>query len=466
MAKIFISYSRNDKEKVNDLSEDLVLLGHTVWFDQHLEGGQTWWDEIIAQILGTNYFVFILSQYSINSVACKKEFQYAVDLNKTIIPIQISGKNVPINLLPQELSTLQIVPYNSENKNSILRIAKIFFETVPTTKLPDNLPKPPEIPISYLGGIATEIDSSESLPFEKQSAFFIDIKKSLSDPLLENDAFTLLSRLRSRRDIFATIADEIDTLLISEKSKTETILDKTKKKTITINNNNYNVKKSTSILLGSIFVFLVVLILLTGMFKGSTYFSTKTKVSERNIQVEELLIPMLNQKLRPPSGQNNIYVSYLTFMDPTTGTSLLQTEVGSLLDNAISDALTFSNQTYNYIKHNEPGHIIKNTDNNMNTLVNITFDPNLTKGEKISKIINILMKPNNVDIILTGQYIDKGNTIDVRPLVIVASEQKVVTKVAQIKKDQFICNDQYVKTLCQDAHEEIAKLVKELLEAL
>ena len=207
-------------------------------------------------------------------------------------------------------------------------------------------------------------------------------------------------------------------------------------------------------------------------------FSTKTQVTERNKDERksntfqnEKLTSMINRKIKPLSGPNIIYVSHLSFMEPTTGSSLFKTELGSLLNYAIVDGinLLFSKQTDSIIKHNEPDHMINDTDNNLNTLVNIIFDPNLTKSEKITKIIKEMMIPNNIDVIITGQYIDKGSEIDVRPLIIDSFDQKVVTKVAVFPKNQFICknpNNQNVMTLCQSAHDEISVLVKELLETL
>ena len=50
MSAIFISYNRDDESTVSALAEDLRRLGHTVWFDQELIGGQTWWNQILAKV--------------------------------------------------------------------------------------------------------------------------------------------------------------------------------------------------------------------------------------------------------------------------------------------------------------------------------------------------------------------------------------------------------------------------------
>jgi hypothetical protein len=44
MSKIFISYSRESEAKAKSLVDDFESLGHDVWFDRELSGGQAWWD--------------------------------------------------------------------------------------------------------------------------------------------------------------------------------------------------------------------------------------------------------------------------------------------------------------------------------------------------------------------------------------------------------------------------------------
>jgi hypothetical protein len=48
MSKIFISYSRASEAMARTLVNDLQNLAHDVWFYQELNGGQAWWDQIVA----------------------------------------------------------------------------------------------------------------------------------------------------------------------------------------------------------------------------------------------------------------------------------------------------------------------------------------------------------------------------------------------------------------------------------
>lgn len=50
MSAIFISYSRHSEAIARTLANDIEELGHTVWFDQELSGGQAWWNQILTRI--------------------------------------------------------------------------------------------------------------------------------------------------------------------------------------------------------------------------------------------------------------------------------------------------------------------------------------------------------------------------------------------------------------------------------
>ncbi|MGE0825800.1 MAG: TIR domain-containing protein [Candidatus Binatia bacterium] len=214
MANIFISYSRHSEAIVKPLVDDIETLGHTVWFDQQLTGGQTWWDQILTKIRDCEVFVFVLDPKALNSVACQDEYSYAAALGKPILPVLVA-EGMSTNLLPPALSQIQFVDYRKQDRSDVLRLARALNTVPPLKPLPDPLPPPPDVPISYLGRLAQQIETSATLDYEKQSALVTDLKRSLRDPEIAKDALALLERLRKRRDLFAAIADEINELLES-----------------------------------------------------------------------------------------------------------------------------------------------------------------------------------------------------------------------------------------------------------
>src|ERR1700674_5155786 len=117
MANVFISYNRKSRVIVESLAQDLDALGETVWFDEDLSGGQAWWNEILTRIRRCDLFVFVLDPESLNSEACKSEYQYAADLGKPILPILVSDR-VSAGLLPPALCQIQFVDYREQDRKA------------------------------------------------------------------------------------------------------------------------------------------------------------------------------------------------------------------------------------------------------------------------------------------------------------------------------------------------------------
>lgn len=227
--KVFVSYSRHDKKEVQQIINDCKSLGHSVWFDQELSGGQSWWDRIIREIQECDLFVFVLSQQSTNSAACTLEYNYAHQLNKRILPVLVS--EVSINLLPPALNKIQYVDYRKSEREAVLDFVKALNSLPPAQEMPDPLPAPPEVPISYLGNLKAEIEADKNLSFEEQSALLFKLKERLKHKNEEKDVHELLRRLKDRDELFFKIAQQIDTILEKDpavsarppKPKTETV---------------------------------------------------------------------------------------------------------------------------------------------------------------------------------------------------------------------------------------------------
>ena len=211
MSNIFISYQRDSQAFVEVLAKDVRDLGHRVWFDQALSGSQYWWDQILAEVRKCDVFVFALTQEALESTACKREYGYAEQIGKPLLPILLA-EGVSINLLPLGLSKIQYVDYRTQDRDAAFRLARAL-NTVPLpAPLPDPLPAPPDVPISPLVTINAQIEQSD-LSQEKQSFLVLELKKIYRDPETAADARTLLEKLGRHSNLIANIRDEIDEVL-------------------------------------------------------------------------------------------------------------------------------------------------------------------------------------------------------------------------------------------------------------
>jgi hypothetical protein len=209
--QIFISYSSKNRDLVKTLAADLKAMGHNVWFDGELSGGQLWWDNILGQIRACDLFVAALTTQFMASEPCKLERDYAHALDKNILPLLLA-EGVRVNLLPPELSLLHFVDYRNPNDKMAAIALSRALDSLPAPKpLPANLPLPPAPPINSLGVLTTRV-TARTLDFEEQSSLLIEIKALLNDASFHDDALELLHMLHGRGDLFAAIANEIDTV--------------------------------------------------------------------------------------------------------------------------------------------------------------------------------------------------------------------------------------------------------------
>ncbi len=150
--KIFISYAHEQREKVDQLEQILVNLGHSVWFDKQLVGGTPWWDEILEQIRNCDVFLYAMSQESSVSDACKSERDYAAALKKPILPIKLDKSNgsgtrtqkIQHIEFPDSTNEASLLFLSNQISRSLVHINKILnSEENQQYKPPYPLPEPP-----------------------------------------------------------------------------------------------------------------------------------------------------------------------------------------------------------------------------------------------------------------------------------------------------------------------------------
>jgi hypothetical protein len=141
--KVFISYRSTEGLAADALINVIQELGdYEVWYDQALQGGQKWWDEIIRQIELADVVILALSGAYLASEPCKREREYADQLGKAVIPVQIDP-DLDFNRLDAVLKATQMVRYHPYARDKDrLATALAGAESPP---LPDNrqAPSPP-----------------------------------------------------------------------------------------------------------------------------------------------------------------------------------------------------------------------------------------------------------------------------------------------------------------------------------
>ncbi len=209
MTNLFISYSSEDKSQVVDIVDDLESLGHKIWFDNELIGGQSWWDRILREIESCDFYLCALSGSYLKSDACKRELSYAVSLGKTIIPLKITA-DYDNRFLPPELAKLQITDVESGNKKGVLALIKAINIASPSPVVPDPLPTPPEIPVSYISELLATISAAEPLNQDQQASIFFKLRDHFRTSGDADGVLQALHKLEARKDLLASIGREVD----------------------------------------------------------------------------------------------------------------------------------------------------------------------------------------------------------------------------------------------------------------
>lgn len=95
MAKIFISYSREDLERAKALSEAIARFGHDVWWDRHIQGGSRFANEIDRALKEAGVVIVLWSESSIASAWVQDEAAEGRDTGR-LVPVSLDASKPPL----------------------------------------------------------------------------------------------------------------------------------------------------------------------------------------------------------------------------------------------------------------------------------------------------------------------------------------------------------------------------------
>lgn len=95
MSGIFLSYSREDRDRVAPLVEFLESKGLSVWWDRNIQPGDSFEELIDEQILKASCVIVVWSHTSINSRWVKNEALEGQDRN-ILVPVMIDDVRIPV----------------------------------------------------------------------------------------------------------------------------------------------------------------------------------------------------------------------------------------------------------------------------------------------------------------------------------------------------------------------------------
>ncbi len=149
--KLFISYSRDDLGWVFQLWAALRdKARYEVWLDQRTHAGARWWSTILTHLAESDCIVYVMTPHAIESPYCREELNYALALNKPIVPLMLKPCDYPTRLAEIQYYSIDQTDSISETLVQILPAfgeIKLDLRTTDKYKPPDPLPTPPPDPL-------------------------------------------------------------------------------------------------------------------------------------------------------------------------------------------------------------------------------------------------------------------------------------------------------------------------------
>ncbi len=208
--QIFISYSSKSRPLVIRLAKDLGDMGHQVWYDQSLTGGQNWWATILENIRACDVFMIAVTEPYMDSKPCQLEYEYAFALKRAVVPVTLDKVN--IRLLPKVIQELQLVEYAKVNEKAKMSLVKTLTRLPAIQPLPNPLPPEPDAPLSPLAELHEQIRKPR-LGAKNQWDIVNRLRDFMRNPADADDAKTLLRELLQRDDLLLKVANEINVIL-------------------------------------------------------------------------------------------------------------------------------------------------------------------------------------------------------------------------------------------------------------
>ncbi len=124
-ADVFISYSREDKDRVIDLAQKLREAGVSLWIDQGgIDGAAMWSEEIVNALENSKVLMLMVSEKAVTSHNVVKEVTIASERKGHILPVHLEPTRIPQGL-KYPLAGIQHIEYFAatpeEATKSILR---------------------------------------------------------------------------------------------------------------------------------------------------------------------------------------------------------------------------------------------------------------------------------------------------------------------------------------------------------
>jgi adenylate cyclase len=210
VARVFLSYAREDADAAKQLAHVIEGAGHEVWWDRHLHGGSQFATEIDKALKNAEAVIVLWTDASVNSAWVQDEAAEGRDTGR-LVPISLNGCRPPLGF--RQFHTVDVGAWNGQgNPDHLDDLLEGISKTAATESPPEPSGKSAEAPAQPTTSICV-------LPFvnmsgEPEQEYFSDgISEDIITDLSNVSALSVVARNTS----FTFKGQSIDVKDVAEK---------------------------------------------------------------------------------------------------------------------------------------------------------------------------------------------------------------------------------------------------------
>lgn len=146
--RLFVSYSHDDQAWVYDFWRALQeQTNYHIWLDRRLVPASDWWQTILQNIEECDCLIAVLTPRALESMFCAAELDYALALNKPILPLLLKQCDYPdkLNLRHIQYEYIGGVPMDRVLLRVTFALGELRMKVASGTYPPQHAPRP-EVP--------------------------------------------------------------------------------------------------------------------------------------------------------------------------------------------------------------------------------------------------------------------------------------------------------------------------------
>jgi adenylate cyclase len=213
MAKVFLSYAREDVDSAKPLAECLGRAGHEVWWDRHIQGGSRFASEIDRELKDAEAVLVLWTEAALNSAWVQDEAAEGRDTGR-LVPASLDGSRPPLGF--RQFHTVELTKWNDRGEpenlkdllSAIAKTTRQDHQTRPATKQQESSQGPAicVLPFVNMSGDPEQEYFSDGITediitdLSKVSALFV---------VARNTAFTLKGRVMNVKEVGQALARRV-----------------------------------------------------------------------------------------------------------------------------------------------------------------------------------------------------------------------------------------------------------------